>query len=202
MTTTLEFTEELYAALDEQGILAFHEKKQEYCIRIKIAEKVSMASVFSERHKFHYMENEIRDLLMNYYSFYYELMEETFVPYNRMNFHDIALGVATGMRLFHMYAPAFFQIRQLMDKAIRENQRPKPFNWNPGKLKFQEQYQFVYEVCKNEFGLMIYQYDGYNFPQEVMDILINEFQCVQKYPEKIRFEDWLTEGWEYKEGRK
>lgn len=200
MDNLLELMDGFHTVLDSNRKLTYDPVKDAIYLRVKTRELEEKVMIYSRKYRLNYLKNEVRDLMDTYFQFYYELMEETFTPYQKMNFHDVALGIATGMRIFHLYGPAFMEVRRFMNRHYELKEAFKPYGWVEGHLKYQENYQFIYQMDKNQFGLMIYRYDNYEFPEEVFHILRDEFKCIQKYPEKVNFENWKVDGWEYKEG--
>jgi hypothetical protein len=155
--------------------------------------------VYDKSRKQSYLQNELVDIIDTYYQSYYELMDQTFVAEDQMDFMDVALGIACGLRIYHLYAPAFLEIRKMMNLHYINQEAVKPFGWHVGEIKFTDRFKYLFELAENQFGKMVYTYDGYNFPQEVFDILQNELKCIEATPHQIKYTNWMANAWTYKQ---
>lgn len=201
MGLNLDFLDEMSAVLDSQGVLRFEAEKNKAFLKIKNMIFDEEVLVYNGVQTTLSFPNELRDIVDIYYQGYYELMEETFKPYEEMNMEDIALGIACGLRIFHLYAPAFIQLRQLMNRHYKQGELTKPHNWYVTDIKGKDNYKYIYRLGSNSMGNIIYTYDDYTFPEEVFKILDLKMGIIEKYPEKIKYEMFETDAWIYKEGR-
>lgn len=192
-------SEKVLSVLDKKGRLTFNSQEQKAYLHIKNQVYDEMVPVYDHNTKVMYLQNEIRDIIDNYYQSYYELMEQTFKPYEEMDFQDVALAVAAGLQIYNLYAPAIFVLRRIMHTNIYNGTTPKPMGWNLPVCKFQVNYKYVMEFGTDTHGGMTYTYDDYIFPQEVFNILYKEMGILKKAEDRIAYNEWMLEAWHHKD---
>lgn len=198
MENTMELFTGLDTVLDSNLLLRFSDSNQKAYLRIKNQFFDEEVLVYDRENKVIYLQNEIHDIINTYYQSYYEMMEQALCSWDKMDFMDLALGVATGMRIYNMYAPAFLELRKIMNLHYHKGEATIPFGWSVGQVKYADKFRFVCELAEDQYGKMVYTYDDYNFPQEVFDILMDELKCIEPYPEKVVYSNWKTNAWVFK----
>lgn len=145
------------------------------------------------------LTNEVREILKSVYPEYQILMQETFKE-NDMDFEKICFGIALGMRVFEMYKKPIIHFRSLHTYAYTQKPNFKGKNplGDPNVPKDKSNLGFIYQSYDDKKGRKMYTYDGYIFPEEVLEILLHVYEIVEPGILPEIYKGNLTDVWRLK----
>lgn len=126
------------------------------------------------------LTSEIKGILKAVYPEYQILMEETFKE-NEMDFEKISFGIALGMNVFETYKEPIKHFRRLHAYAFTQKTTYKgkgPLG-DPDIPRDNFNLGFIFQSYDDKKGKIMYTYDGYIFPEEVMEILLHVYELVE-----------------------
>lgn len=121
------------------------------------------------------LTEEIKGILKQVYPSYQILMEETFKE-GDMDFEKISFGIALGMRVFETYKEPMIYFRGLYTYS-KSHGKKFPIGF-PRIPKDNTNLGFIFRVYDQK-GRKTFVYDGYIFPEEVLEILLNDYQIIE-----------------------
>ncbi|TDQ15207.1 hypothetical protein DFQ04_3093 [Algoriphagus boseongensis] len=144
------------------------------------------------------VKDEVKEILRTFFPLYRVLMEES-LKEDAMDFEKIALGIAIGMKTYYQFEQAIIYFRQLytygfLKKSNFKGKYPigKP---NEPKDKFNLGYIFQTYPIK---GKEMYTYDGYVFPEDVLRILLENYDIIEFDHQPRVFKGVLSDVWKFK----
>lgn len=144
------------------------------------------------------IKDEVREILKTFYPKYEKLMAETFNPMNP-DFEKIALGITLGMHIFSKFKEPIIHFRYLHSYSYlkKHGLKSKPPLGDPDVPKDTYRLSCIFQA-NHRGDEKMFTYDGYVFRQEVMDILLYDYQLIEQNPEPKIYKGVLSDVWKLK----
>lgn len=140
------------------------------------------------------LKDEVKAVLNSCYPTYGELMQETMSE--TMDFETVSFGVRLGLSIYYKFKDAIVHFRRLHTYAFFEKfgtDRKFPLG-DPSVPRDHINLGFVFKSYDRN-GKSMYSYDGYLFPQEVMEYLVDIHQIIDPKPFSTIYKKMLTDAY-------
>lgn len=142
------------------------------------------------------IKDEVRGILRTFYPIYETLMAETFNEEN-MDFEKVSYGITLGMQVYEKYSEPIRYFRIIYGHAEIKRRQYGFSLGSPAIPKDFEDLGCIFEASERK-GKKMFTYDGYIFPEEVMDILLIESQLIELSSRPLMYKGNLSDVWRLK----
>lgn len=175
-------------------IKTYHELKQSYLV---VRKDGTEHHVLAFDHKTEQMiiKEEVKGILKTFYPIYDTLMSETFHK-EHMDFEKVSYGIALGMKVYEKFKESIVHFRFLHSFGFlkrNEHFEKLPLG-DPDIPKDEYTLGCIFQTYERK-GKNMFTYDGYVFPEEVMDILLFDSQVIGLCPEPKIYKGVLSDVW-------
>lgn len=178
-------------------IKTFHDHQQSYLVVRKDGVEHHVLA-FDHKTEQMIIKDEVKGILKTFYPIYDSLMAETFQK-DYMDFENVSFGIALGMKVYDQFKESIIHFRYLHSAGYMKR---KDYN---GKLPLGDP-----DIPKDEYtlgcifqrhekqGRKMFTYDGFVFPEEVMTILLYDYQVIEQSPDPKIYKGVLSDVWKLK----
>jgi hypothetical protein len=141
------------------------------------------------------LKDEIKGILSSFYPMYKCLLAET-TKVNNQDFEKIALGVCIGMTVYDEFENSIIHLRNLHTYAFSKNDKFKGMRplGDPDIPKDKFNLGFIFQTYPRN-GANMYSYDGCIFTEEVMEILLYDYEIIEFNREPRVYKKLLSDVW-------
>lgn len=143
------------------------------------------------------LKDEVKAVLNSFYPTYGELMRGTMSE--TMDFEKVSFGIGLGLSIYHKFKNPVVHFRRLHTYAYLEkfgSNRKFPLG-DPSVPMDHINLGFVFKSYDRN-GKSMYSYDGYLFPEEVMEYLVDIHQIIEPKPFPTIYKKMLTDAYVFR----
>lgn len=183
-----------YSYLDTSKLIKTYPDRKESYLIIEKEGKENHLLAFDHFANEMVLKEEVRAILYSCYPLYKDLMRGTMNE--TMDFEKVSFGVGLGLSVYHKFKNPVVHFRRLHTYAYLKkfgSNRKFPLG-DPSVPRDHVNLGFVFKSYDRN-GKSMYTYDGYLFPEEVMEYLVDIHQIIDPKPIPTIYKKMLTDSY-------
>lgn len=195
--TILMRPEGKFSYLDSSKLIKSYPDRNESYLIIKKEGRENHLLAYDHFTNLMVLKGEVRAILDSCYPIYGDLMRGTLNE--TMDFEKVSFGIGLGLSIYHKFKNPVVHFRRLHTYAYLEkfgSNRKFPLG-DPSLPRDHINLGFVFKSYDRN-GKSMYSYDGYLFPEEVMEYLVDIHQIIDPKPFPTIYKKMLTDAYVFR----
>lgn len=195
--TILKKPEGRFSYLDTSRLIKAYPDRNESYLIIEKEDKENHLLAYDHFTNEMVLKDEVKAVLNSCYPTYKDMMRGTMSEI--MDFETVSFGVGLGLSIYHKFKNPVVYFRRLHTYAFLEkfgSNRKFPLG-DPSVPRDHINLGFVFKSYDRN-GKSMYSYDGYLFPEEVMEYLVDIHQIIDPKPFPTIYKKMLTDAYVFR----